>query len=62
MSSPYQDVRRWKDDIPLFDFLTISSSTNNFSSDNIVGKGGFGDVYKVWIYTLYALNIYRSRA
>ncbi|MED6167529.1 hypothetical protein PIB30_003501 [Stylosanthes scabra] len=32
--------------LPLFDMSTISSATNNFSTDNILGKGGFGPVYK----------------
>nr|XP_025611959.1 uncharacterized protein LOC112705341 [Arachis hypogaea] len=33
-------------DLPLFDISTIASATNNFSSDNILGQGGFGLVYK----------------
>ncbi|XP_057728527.1 G-type lectin S-receptor-like serine/threonine-protein kinase SD1-1 isoform X2 [Arachis stenosperma] len=32
--------------LSLFDMSTISSATNNFSTDNILGKGGFGSVYK----------------
>ncbi|XLT31632.1 hypothetical protein HN873_062924, partial [Arachis hypogaea] len=32
--------------LPLFDMSTISSATNNFSTDSILGKGGFGSVYK----------------
>ncbi|KMZ66637.1 S-locus receptor kinase (SRK) [Zostera marina] len=36
----------WKDEVQLFDFFTISSSTNNFSNANVIGKGGFGIVYK----------------
>ncbi|XP_060191135.1 G-type lectin S-receptor-like serine/threonine-protein kinase At4g27290 [Lycium barbarum] len=40
--------REGKDDMefPLFDLMTISAATNNFSSDNIIGKGGFGPVYR----------------
>ena len=34
-------------ELPLFDLSTITSATNNFSTDNILGKGGFGSVYKV---------------
>ncbi|KMZ70907.1 S-locus receptor kinase (SRK) [Zostera marina] len=36
----------WKDKVQLFDFYTLSSSTNNFSNDNVIGQGGFGIVYK----------------
>ena len=36
-------------DLPLFDMATLSSATNNFSTNNILGKGGFGTVYKVMI-------------
>ncbi|XLT43324.1 hypothetical protein HN873_035928, partial [Arachis hypogaea] len=36
--------------LPLFDMSTISSATNKFSTDSILGKGGFGSVYKSkWI-------------
>lgn len=34
-------------DLPLFDLATIVSATNNFSSTNMIGAGGFGSVYKV---------------
>ncbi|KAI4332978.1 hypothetical protein L6164_017838 [Bauhinia variegata] len=33
-------------ELPLFDFDTIAHATNNFSSDNKLGQGGFGPVYK----------------
>ncbi|GLT37749.1 hypothetical protein SLA2020_120500 [Shorea laevis] len=32
--------------LPMFDFETIASATNNFSSNNKLGQGGFGSVYK----------------
>ncbi|KAK8612567.1 hypothetical protein V6N13_092679 [Hibiscus sabdariffa] len=34
-------------DLPYFDLSTIAAATNNFSSDNKLGQGGFGPVYKV---------------
>ncbi|XP_061336711.1 G-type lectin S-receptor-like serine/threonine-protein kinase At4g27290 [Gastrolobium bilobum] len=33
-------------DLPMFDFLTISNATNQFSHINKLGQGGFGPVYK----------------
>ncbi|KAL5147539.1 G-type lectin S-receptor-like serine/threonine-protein kinase [Glycine soja] len=33
-------------ELPLFDFDTIAFATNDFSSDNKLGQGGFGPVYK----------------
>ncbi|XLT70185.1 hypothetical protein HN873_026624, partial [Arachis hypogaea] len=33
-------------DLPLFDLATLISATNNFSINNILGKGGFGTVYQ----------------
>ena len=32
-------------EFPLFDFLTISNATDNFSTRNKLGEGGFGQVY-----------------
>lgn len=34
-------------ELPLFDMNTIVDATNNFSSSNKLGEGGFGSVYKV---------------
>ncbi|CBI20428.3 unnamed protein product, partial [Vitis vinifera] len=34
-------------ELPLFDLAALLSATNNFSSDNKLGEGGFGPVYKV---------------
>ncbi|KAF6159086.1 hypothetical protein GIB67_032703 [Kingdonia uniflora] len=33
-------------ELPVFHFLNIARATNNFSSDNKLGEGGFGPVYK----------------
>ncbi|KAL4368183.1 hypothetical protein GQ457_05G029850 [Hibiscus cannabinus] len=33
-------------DLPYFDMSTIAAATDNFSSDNKLGQGGFGPVYK----------------
>lgn len=34
-------------ELPLFGLATIAAATNNFSDENLIGKGGFGPVYKV---------------
>ncbi|ONI12980.1 hypothetical protein PRUPE_4G195400 [Prunus persica] len=33
-------------ELPLFDLPTVASATENFSSDNKLGEGGFGPVYR----------------
>ncbi|XP_030517938.2 G-type lectin S-receptor-like serine/threonine-protein kinase At4g27290 [Rhodamnia argentea] len=33
-------------ELPLFDLITLAKSTNNFSTENKLGEGGFGPVYK----------------
>ncbi|CAH1448372.1 unnamed protein product [Lactuca virosa] len=33
-------------ELPLFDFTTLTTATNNFSDTNKLGQGGFGCVYK----------------
>lgn len=32
-----------------FDLSTLRAATNNFSTDNKLGEGGFGPVYKVTV-------------
>ena len=34
-------------ELPIFEFSTIANATDNFSSNNKLGQGGFGHVYKV---------------
>ncbi|RYQ79181.1 hypothetical protein Ahy_Scaffold6g107884 isoform A [Arachis hypogaea] len=34
-------------ELPLFGIDTVTSAANNFSTDNLLGRGGFGPVYKV---------------
>lgn len=44
----YENILRKEDiDLPNFDLPIIAKATENFSSSNKVGEGGFGPVYKV---------------
>jgi len=36
-------------ELPFFDLSTILDATHKFSTENILGEGGFGPVYKVYI-------------
>lgn len=39
-------------EVPVFDFETLLSATDNFSEANKIGRGGFGTVYKVCVVCL----------
>ena len=47
------EVNERKEDLelPLFDLGVILNATNNFSSENKLGEGGFGPVYKVRLWS-----------
>ena len=57
-----ENTERIADDeieLPLFDLITISNATNQFSFANKIGEGGFGPVYQVVsvTYPLTSFNI-----
>nr|KYP35754.1 Putative serine/threonine-protein kinase receptor [Cajanus cajan] len=46
LSEVYNEKHMDDLDIQLFDLLTIATATNDFSTKNKIGEGGFGPVYK----------------
>jgi len=47
-STPFDASLNERDaELPLFDLGTMAAATNSFSTDNKLGQGGFGHVYKV---------------
>jgi hypothetical protein len=51
-SRPEEDALVWRleeksSEFTLFDLSEILHTTHNFSQENLLGKGGFGPVYKV---------------
>eukprot|EP00268_Persea_americana_P015276 TRINITY_DN16987_c0_g1_i12.p1 TRINITY_DN16987_c0_g1~~TRINITY_DN16987_c0_g1_i12.p1 ORF type:complete len:138 (+),score=10.91 TRINITY_DN16987_c0_g1_i12:346-759(+) len=55
-------------ELQLFSFDVIVAATKNFSESNMIGKGGFGHVYKVCLHFIYnfiqgeSLNFYRPKS
>ncbi|KAK7833731.1 putative lrr receptor-like serine/threonine-protein kinase [Quercus suber] len=48
MRNDYDNEGRKEDmELPIFDLMAIANATCNFSSNNKLGEGGFGSVYKV---------------
>jgi hypothetical protein len=45
INSEHQQMKL--DELPLYDFEKLETATNNFHFGNMLGKGGFGSVYKV---------------
>ena len=44
----YQHILKKEDiDLPTFDLSVLVNATENFSTGNKLGEGGFGPVYKV---------------
>jgi hypothetical protein len=41
------DSRKREVQMPLFSFASVCAATDNFSTTNKLGEGGFGPVYKV---------------
>ncbi|PSS04723.1 G-type lectin S-receptor-like serine/threonine-protein kinase [Actinidia chinensis var. chinensis] len=49
-----------KIDLPLFDVVTIAEATNNFSTSNKIGEGGFGPVFKGQLSTGQVIAVKRN--
>lgn len=47
VSNGGKDERNGHHELPIFSFSSIAASTDNFSTVNKLGEGGFGPVYKV---------------
>ena len=54
----YKNIPRKEDiDLPTFSFSVLANATENFSTKNKLGEGGYGPVYKV-IKKIDILNFY----
>lgn len=45
------------DDLKVFSYSSIKVATNDFSSENKLGQGGFGSVFKVSIFLNFRMYI-----
>lgn len=45
--STFDELRDQNPELPCISFEDIAAAMNNFCDTNILGKGGFGKVYKV---------------
>jgi hypothetical protein len=43
-------------ELPLFSYMSVSATTDNFSAVNKLGEGGFGPVYKVR-HLIFLINV-----
>lgn len=43
-----------------YELTTIEAATNRFATENMIGKGGFGEVYKVNMLTSYYIKKIKS--
>ncbi|KAK0602936.1 hypothetical protein LWI29_038397 [Acer saccharum] len=53
------ESREEEEEVPLIDLSTIAAATNNFSQANMIGKGGFGPVYKGTLSTRQEIAVKR---
>ena len=46
-------------DVMVFSFATIVAATNNFASENKLGEGGVGPVYKVLVILIQVVIVFK---
>jgi hypothetical protein len=62
---PEEDALVWRleeksSEFTLFDFSEILHATCNFSKENLLGRGGFGPVYKVNCHHIFISKVWKS--